>query len=212
MPSSKKNKKPQDHKAKTSNYGSSWRTPLHDLELPSGEICQVKRPGVQGLIKRGVLHSLDSLTSIVNTETIPKAEGLPATAKDADIEAVVNDPEKFGKMMETVDKIVSFVVTNPKVVSNFVEAVDEDGAPILEDGKPVMRELEDEEKLETKDEWDSEHPNLPLVYVDWIDAMDKMYIMNFAVGGSGDLTDFRAQTATPVGSVQPVEAAPDPAE
>lgn len=207
MPSSNKTKKkPQDRKSKTSNYGSSWKTPLHDLELPSGEICQVKRPGVQGLIKRGVLHSLDSLTAIVNTETIPKAEGKPLP-KDANVEELVKDPAKFDKMMETVDKIVTFVVTNPKVVTNLTAELDEDDQPIMKDGEPVLRELTDQEKLEAKDDWDAEHPDLPLVYVDWIDAMDKMFIMNFAVGGSADLAEFRAQTEVSVGGVQPLEAA-----
>jgi hypothetical protein len=206
MPSSTK-KKPQDRKPATSNYGSSWKTPLHDLELPSGEICQVKRPGVQGLIKAGVLHSLDTLTSIVQTETIPRAEGKPVP-KEKDIESIVNDPEKFSTMMETVDKIVLHVVTQPKLVTNLVNVWEVEpvladngivitaGIPKLDDNdKPVLRELEDDER------------DPDVVYVDYVDAMDKMYIMNFAVGGSANLTDFREKTSASVGSVPAREAA-----
>src|SRR5690606_26575551 len=130
MPSSKQSKKPTDRKPKQTRYGSSWKTPLTDLELPSGEMCQVKRPGVQGLIKAGVLHSLDSLTTIVQTETIPTAAGKPVP-KESQVEAVMNDPEKFDRMMTTVDKIVCHVVTQPKVVSNMVPETDEHGQPVL---------------------------------------------------------------------------------
>lgn len=208
MPSSKKNK-PQDRKPSTTRHGSSWKKPLTDLDLPSGETCQVRRPGVQGLIKAGVLHSLDSLTAIVQGETIPKAEGKPQT----DVEAIAKDPAKFEAMMSAVDKIVCHVVTQPKVVTNLTPVLDENDKPILnKDGEPETRELTDDEKDAAVAEWESDHPNLALVYVDWIDAVDKMYIMNFAVGGSADLAQFRSQTATLVGSVPAGEAAEEPTE
>lgn len=197
MPSSTP-KKPQDRKPKTLKYGKSWKTNLVDLELPSGETCQVRRPGVQGLIKAGVLHSLDSLTSIVQTETIPKAEGKPP---QTDVSALINDPEKFGEMMEQVDKIVIHVVTQPKVHTHMRpvrELVDEDldlwENKLDADEKPVLEEIPDDER-------DPE-----LVYVDYIDSMDKMFIMSFAVGGSADLQRFRQESEAIVGSLPPGEA------
>lgn len=189
MPSTtqaKKAKKPTDHKAPSTGYGSSWKKPLTDLDLPSGERCQAKRPGVQGLIKAGVLHSLDSLTAIVQTETIPKAEGKPAT----DIEAVANDPEKFTKMMEMVDKIVVHVVTEPKVLPSLRPVLDRNKKQKTDpDGEPLFEEIPDEDR----------DPNA--VYVNYIDTIDKMFIMNFAVGGSADLAEFRAQTEKLVGGL-----------
>ena len=212
MPSSKKNKtpkQPQDRKKPTTGYGSSWKKPLTDLPLPSGEMCQVKRPGVQGLIKAGVLHSLDSLTGIVQNETIPKAQGKPVT----DVKAIADDPETFGRMMEQVDKIVVHVVQQPKVVSNMVPVLDENDQPVKdEENKTVLRELTDEEKDERAAEWDASHPELPLVFVDWIDAIDKMFIMNFAVGGSADLAEFRSATQASLGGLSAGEAAESPTE
>lgn len=208
MPSSNSKKKPQDRKQAQTRYGSNWKKPLSDLDLPSGEVCQVRRPGVQGLIKAKALHSLDSLTAIVQNETIPKAEGKPTT----DVEAIANDPEKFGKMMDTVDKIVCHVVVQPKVVTNLTPEVDGDGEIVMDGDTPKLRELTDDEKDAAVAEWEADHPNLPLVYVDWIDSVDKMFIMNFAVGGSGDLAEFRKATQVSVGGVQPGEATADPAE
>jgi len=194
-PTNTSRKKPADHKKPQKRYGSTWKKPLTDLELPSGELCQVKRPGVQGLIKAGVLHSMDTLTSIVQGETIPKAQG----KSPVDVKAIINDPERFSKMMEVVDKIVIHVVVEPKVVSNLVPVLDEKDQPVLDnDNEPTFRELEDDERDEN------------LIYVDYIDQMDKMYIMNFAVGGSADLAQFRQETEAFMGGIPDVEATAEP--
>lgn len=197
MPSPKKSKKPADHQTKSTRYGASWKSPLHDLELPSGEMCQVKRPGVQGLIKAGVLHSLDTLTSIVQTETIPKAEGKPVKS---DIAAIVEDPEKFGTMMSVVDKIAMFVVTQPELVTNLRPVLDEEDKPVVKDGEPVLEEIPLNEREEG------------IVYIDYVDDNDKMFIMQYAVGGSADLTEFREKTKALVGGVPAREESEDSPE
>jgi hypothetical protein len=191
MPSPSKKKKPSDHQQKSVRYGSSWKTMLFDLELPSGEMCQVKRPGVQGLLKAGVLHSMDALTAIVQQDTIPTAEGKPKV----DVQKIMDDPEKFNTMMETVDKIVIHVVTEPKLVTPAITQAMVDDPETAFTAADLGRELEPEER-------DPE-----LVYIDYVDMMDRMFIMNFAVGGSADLVQFRKETADVVGSVPAVEAA-----
>ncbi len=214
MPSTTSGKKPKkqptDRKAPQANFGSSWKKPLTDLTLPSGEMCQVKRPGVQGLIKAGVLHSLDSLTAIVQQETIPKAEGKPVKA----VESVVNDPVKFTQMMETVDKIVIHVVTQPKVITDKREVWEE--PPVFsEDGQRLLQA-----GVQKKDNngdllWEDipdEDRDPEAIYVDYIDSVDKMFIMNFAVGGSADLAEFRAATEASLGGVQPRETTEDSTE
>lgn len=202
MPSTPQGKKPKkqptDRKAPQSNFGSSWKKPLTDLTLPSGEMCQVKRPGVQGLIKAGVLHSLDSLTAIVQQETIPKAEGKPPVKA---AQSLLNDPEKFDQMMVMVDKIVCHVVTQPQVLPSLRPVLDEDGEQKTDaNGEKVFEEIPDDER-------DPES-----VYVDYIDSIDKMFIMNFAVGGSSDLVEFREATEASLGSLQPREATEDSTE
>lgn len=193
MPSTTSKKKPKDHQAATSKkaYGNSWKTPLTDLELPSGELCQVRRPGVQGLIKAGVLHSLDSLTSIVNAETIPNAKGLPKQS----VKSILQDPEKFQAMMDQVDKIVVYVVVQPDVLPAIVTQSMVGEKFSLDD---VGRDLTDEER-------DPE-----AIYVDYIDPQDKMFIMNFAVGGSRDLEKFRKDSEALVGGVSAGEDPQDP--
>jgi len=83
MPSSSKKRK--DGKS----YSMGATKPV-ELELPSlsddGEhnVCLVRRPGPQGLVKMGILDSLDSLTSIVSSKIgdieagkAPAAGGMP---------------------------------------------------------------------------------------------------------------------------------------
>lgn len=114
MPSSKKS--PQDHKF----AANKWKNKNTELECPSGQWCLVRRPGIQGLIKNGVLHSIDQLTALVQTETIPKAEGRPQVSA----EALMADPKKIESALEMMDKIVMFTVIEPKL--HPVPANDED--------------------------------------------------------------------------------------
>lgn len=194
---------PQDHKKKTSKkktYGSSWKSNLTDLDLPSGENCQVRRPGVQGLIKAGVLESFDTLSNIVAGTTVPRAQGKPVV-DDKAAKDLMSDPTKFSEMMTVVDKIVLYVVTEPKLTSDKVE-IKENGAP-RQEGEPatgVFRDILDNER------------DLSLVYVDYVDTIDKMYIMNFAVGGTRDLEQFRTESEALVAGLQSGQAAEDETE
>jgi hypothetical protein len=157
----------------------------------------VKRPGVQGLIKAGVLESLDTLTSIVNQETLPKAQN----KKQADVSELLKDPEKYDSMMSTVDKIVIHCVVQPKIHPGVVGEAEvlDPSLPFGEDD--LGREMTDEEVND-----------LGKVSIKWIDEFDKMFIMNFVVGGSRDLESFRAATANAVGGAPAVEEVSDTSE
>lgn len=173
-------KQPQDHKIKTTQYGSTWN-PFHDLEVPSGALCQVRRVGLDGLIKAGILHSLDSLTGIVQGQVIPAAEGRPTV----DVSALSVDPQKLAEVMELTDKVAEYVVIQPKLLRPVIR--DEAGKPLLADGKEQLLPLEDRDP-ET-------------VYTDYVSDEDKMFILNFVMGGSNDLAEFRKATTQAVGSV-----------
>lgn len=84
---------------------------LTDLTCPSGQVCQVRNPGPQGLIAAGVIHSLDALTGIVQNELIPSAEGAPKI----DVEKLLKNSEAIASMMHTIDRVVVHCVVQPKV-------------------------------------------------------------------------------------------------
>lgn len=146
-----------------------------DLVVPSGALCRVKRPGPMGLIKMGLLDSLDSLTSLVQTEHFDRAEGR-AKLSDADaIRDFAANSEKVQAGFELIDKITCGVVIEPEISP----------IPLDAEGHPLPRE-----------EWD---PNL--TYVDSVELHDKIYIMQFVVGGTPDLESFRAERAQFMGHV-----------
>lgn len=107
MPADKKTAtQPRDYQQ------GSWTKKLVDLECPSGQWAQVKRPGLQGLLRAGVLESTDQLTTIVQNVTIPRAEGKP----EIDAIKVLQDPGKIEELLSFIDKIVLHVVKQPVIL------------------------------------------------------------------------------------------------
>jgi hypothetical protein len=201
MPATPKAKKPQDHKSKSSNFGKQHTVPV---EVPSGSVIEVIRPGVEGLIKAGILESFDSLTGIVQGETIPKAEGKPV----ADLKEIVSDMDNVRKMTDILNKITMHVVRQPQLVWHYEQEVDSDDKPVFNGGQPVWV-LDDKGNPVTIPD---EQRDPEIAYVDYVDLEDKTFIMNFAVGGSADLQTFRAATSEALGSLRDGEAAPATAE
>jgi hypothetical protein len=113
------------------------KTGFIDLELPSGGIAQVKRPNVQGLLKAGLLQSMDGLTGIVSTTTIPKAQGLPGV----DTAALMKDPESLKRILDMIDKIVLHVVVQPEVLPVPEDENDRDNS------KTYIDEVDDDDKM-----------------------------------------------------------------
>lgn len=174
---------------------------LIDLEMPSGQLAQVRRPGVTGLIKAGLLDGLDTLTSLVKTEHIDrvkKGEGGPAKAVTSeDVKLLSQDTGRLLKALDLMDSITEYVVVQPFVLRP-VER-DDDGKPVLiwkgkleEDGSQIMEEipLADDKRA------------LGQIYTDSIDPTDKVYLFQFVVGGVRDLEQFRQEFGETLGNLE----------
>jgi hypothetical protein len=84
-----------------------------DLVVPSGQTCLVKRPGLEGLIRAGVLREVDSLSAIVSSKHIKKSKkGQP---DKVDAQSILKDPAALDEIMHTVDKVVCHCVVLPQV-------------------------------------------------------------------------------------------------
>lgn len=203
--------------AASNKYGQKWKKEkFHDLDLPSENVCQVRRPGVQGLIKAGVLESMDVLTALVQQVTLPRAEG----KKVVDQDKIMDDPETVKKMLDILDDICLYVVHRPTLIDKYYVFPDghpSEGQRIYYNdageesadrnaGKP--RVIPDSKRLQDDETDDSD----PIIYVDEVDLDDKMFIMNYVVGGSRDLATFRDATQEALGGVHDVEADEPPTE
>lgn len=172
--------------ALTPTSASQWRkaTGLHDLPLPSGNVCRVRRPGLDAMIADGLLA--DSLMSII-TAAIDNGKGKSRpkvkSIDDADLVAIMSDRDKWTAMMDSTDRAVAYVVVEPKCLYHKRERT----RPMGEDGKLVGEVIWDVIPEEDRD------PDA--IYTDDVDIEDKMFIFNFACGASSELERFRPEHA-----------------
>ena len=155
-----------DSKYAPTTWGSQIGA-AEDLVVPSGQTALVRRPGVQGLIEAGILHDLDSLSSIVDDKHIKRVEGKP---DQINVESVMGDKKQMDAVLHLVDRVCCYVVLKPNVQ--------------MTPNDPTSRQ-----------------PGV--IYCDMIDLMDKMFILNFAVGGVRGLEPFRKQFEEALGGVGP---------
>jgi hypothetical protein len=173
--------------------GSGAHGPTVELTLPSydenGEsnVALVRRLGVQGLIKMGILDSMDSLTGLVSNKILE----ITGEADAEQLKKIAEASPELRKVLDLVDKITLAAVVQPPV------------RPV-----PTEQAPDPERPADAGVPWDWRNPTA--LYVDDVDLEDKMFIMNFVVGGSGDLSAFRQATEPALGSVEDVEDVPVP--
>lgn len=148
-------------------YTLGRKSDIHELTMPSGDTALVRRPGVQGLIKMGLLDSLDSLTSLVQTEHFDRV----AETKKA-VKAMSENAEAIRSGLDLMDRVVIGCVIEPKIYPVPVYPPDHEKAG---------QEVPDDEREQSA------------AYVDWVDLDDKSFILQFVVGGSSDLAAFRKE-------------------
>lgn len=89
---------------------------LEDLTVPSGQLCLVRRPGVEGLMKAGVLHNVDSLSQIVNEKHLNRVKGKGKdSAPDINMSSLMADPEALDQVTHVIDRVLCYVVVQPEI-------------------------------------------------------------------------------------------------
>lgn len=168
-------------------YGlTSWGSLFQDLECPSGQLCQVRQPGVQHLIAAGVIDGIDTITAMIDQKHIKRVSGKAKTdgikngtvmpdGSVVDGNSMLEDPEQLGRVFRLIDKVVCHMVVQPTILAT----------------------PEDSQTRMTPDVVTSQGK----VYADMVDLVDKMYIFQYAVGGGTDLEQFRKQFKQGVGGM-----------
>lgn len=107
---------PADDKYAATQWGSSVEGQI-ELTVPSGQLCLVRRPGVEGLLKAGVLHNIDSLTALVNEKHVTRVKGKKGKDKGAEIDimSLMKDQKGLENVLHTVDRVVCHTVIKPHV-------------------------------------------------------------------------------------------------
>lgn len=101
---------PVDAKYAPTTWGGGGNAP-HDLTVPSGQVCLVRRPGLDALMAEGLLGDLDSLTQIVNSKHIERVNG-----KDSvNAASMLKDAKSVENVLHLVNKVVCATVIQPPV-------------------------------------------------------------------------------------------------
>lgn len=177
-------------KKKTSGQSAArqWkRAKGEEVEVPSGNVALLKRPGMEAFLAEGLIP--DALMPIVQ-ESIRTGQGLPPE-KMAEMS---EDLTVVGSMLDAMDRVVVRVVIEPKVLWHKRIVVDGEGAPVLKDGKEQTEVIPESERDDD------------LLYTDDVDMEDKTFIFNYAVGGTRDLERFREEASASLVAVQDVKA------
>lgn len=174
---------------------SQWgKVAAFDLALPSGNVALVRRPGLVELLGAGIFP--DEVLAIINKsieDAKKRAMNQPVepdkTPEDI-VKETAEDPKKLASMYRIFDLTCAYAVVEPRVAYH-------------------MREGSDPENLEVIPEADRD-PNI--VYTDRIVDSDKIFIFNFVVGGSNDLSRFRKEQLAAVAAVSNGEGVLDDSE
>lgn len=199
----------------TPTSAKNWKKAKgEELTLPSGNVCLIKRVGMEKLFSAGVLP--DELTKIA-IEQIEKAQsgGKPQDHKKPGGDEI--DPELMKKFLtgenaiveifESFDRVTAMCVIEPKILYHKEEMRDGEGKFVGWREIPASRRYSDEHHEDH--EFYREDPPL---YTDEVDMEDKTFIFNVVVGGTRDLEQFREEHGDALATLQSGEDVQHPSK
>lgn len=173
-----------------------WKASRHQgegvkLRLPSGNVCLARNPGMEVFIEQGMIPN--SLMPIVMA-AVQQGQGLSPkeTEKLAEDPAILTDITEFANRV-----LVQSVIQPPVQLPPLWTAEDAaEGYCAAGDVGRVNQNRKDDE----------------LLYADDVDLEDRLFILQWAVGGTRDLERFRQQSANAVEGLANVETVEGEAE
>lgn len=167
-----------------------------DLQLPSENVARVKQISPQAFITSGLLP--DPLSNIVR-KAINSKQGL----KPADMKKVSDDPEMLGAALELFDRVLAFVMVEPRVSM----------PPTCECGVYYNVDARHKDQsLPNYHEYNEQPRDPQVLYADQVAMDDKVFIFNWCLGGTRDLEKFRSEQQAVVESVSDGEDVQVPAK
>lgn len=183
---------------KNSVWASNRPDQTEELTTPSGQTCEAKKIGVEGLIEMGILSQMDSLTALVEqyTTNVKKHGPQGPTTSELDETAIMADPESVKAVIGLADRALPIIIVDPPVALHFTE---------VKVGKTtVSKRLSEAEREKLRE--DRGQPDL--IFTDQIDFEDKMWLFDWATGGLQAMTTFRRGSSADVASVDNVSKSP----
>lgn len=163
-----------DDKYKATAWGGELTV---DLEVPSGQLCLARRPGLNGLLKAGVLHDIDPLLPLID-EHVARVEGkIDPERREAELNKelldIFRNPAQFATIQHMLDRVVCYVVLKPQILHT--------------PDDPTQRQSDK-------------------IYADMVELEDKIFILDWALGGASDVISFREKLKAGVGNLADVQS------
>jgi hypothetical protein len=179
---------------------AEWRaktSSAQDIEVPSGNIALIRRVGPEAFLDSGNIP--DALTPIIE-ESVRDAKGLrPEKAAE-----LMNDPGMMPKAVGMMNMVVCSAVVEPHV-----ESVPP--CTICEGRQQPWDDVHLDRSHEGYHVYAEEDRDPEALYIDEVDFEDKVFIFNYAVGGTADLERFRKEQASSMAAVLAVQVDQDTA-
>lgn len=167
-----------------------------EITLPSENVAMVRRLQPEAFLKSGLIP--DSLSAMI-TKAINSKKGLPPNA----LESIASDPKKIGQSMRMIDEVLCYVVVEPNVemppkCQHVEDAIN---------AASVCDQYFDDTELHTNPQSVGYHKysegprDEDTLYADQVVLDDKMFIFQFAVGGTADVEQFREELSSGVGDL-----------
>lgn len=137
-----------------------WQSDRFEIECPSGQLCLARKLQMEDIVQLGIIDEMDMFTEFAADMTA--AAGGAKSDEDQSEAALglMKDKERFAKVVEIVDKVVSTTVVEPRIER-----------PVTKDRKG--REI----PLDPSDFEDD------VVYTSYVDFNDKMHIFGTVFSG-----------------------------
>jgi hypothetical protein len=164
---------------------------VHELTLPSGQTCQAKKVGIEGLLEMGILDQADSLTAMVNDHTQRVKKNGPSGPETVSVNqgSLMADSNAMKAIIGLADRALPIIVTSPPVALHFSERMV---------GKTKhTKMLTEAERKKIREE----RGQPDLVFTDQVGFEDKMWLFDWASGGLKSLASFRGESSADVGSL-----------
>lgn len=207
-------KTPQDRKKKKTGPTSAaaWKSSsgIEEVEVPSGNVALVKRVGPEAFLSSGIVP--DTLTPLID-EAVRDKKGLPPAQV---AKTLTDDPESLPAMIDMMNRVVAYAVIQPHVetVPDCIAVIKvKKGKTEVEEtcGKTVSDKLHAQGNEEGHRFIEGER-DPDLLYADEVSLEDRVFIMNYAVGGTRDLARFRSEYGESVARVSDEQGLEDEAE
>jgi hypothetical protein len=162
-----------------------------ELPLPSGNVALVQHLSPVAFLASGFMP--DPLTNIVR-KAINTKQGLPPNT----LEKMTQDPEQLGAALETFDRVLTACVVVPEISMPPGCAVEIDGEPC---GQMISADVHKNTMKSGNHAFRPGKRDPEVLYADQVDMDDKIFVFQWALGGTSDLAQFREEQREALESV-----------